>query len=122
MRAGKLTSDQIEVMLLLREGKYRYRNLTDNPPATNFSFGPSEARQACFAILSEAVDIIRGGATNWVKLSQRDYWSERLVERAILNNEHDDDVFMSKIKHHNYNKRSLKSDISRIVQLHTSSS
>lgn len=120
LKACRLTSNQIAIMLLLREGKYLYRNSTDSIATAKFEFDSSKARQACFAVLSEAVDVVRGGETDWAKLSQRDYWSERLVERAILNNEHRDDEFMRKIKHHNYNKRSLKSDISRIVDMHIS--
>ncbi len=120
LKACRLTSNQIEVMLLLREGKYRYRNSTYSLDSAKFDFNSSKARQACFAVLSEDVDVVRGGVTDWTKLSKRDYWSERLVERAILNKEHRDDGFMQKIKHHNYNKRSLKSDISRIIEMHRS--
>lgn len=120
LKACSLTSNQIAVMLLLREGKYRYRNSTDSLAATKFYFDSSEAKQACYAVLSKDVNVVRGGETDWTKLSRRDYWSERLVERAILNKEHRDEEFMLKIKHHNYNKRSLKSDISKIVEMHTS--
>lgn len=120
LKACSLTANQIATMLLLREGKYRYRSSTGNLPATKFDFDSSLARQACFAVLSEAVDVARGGETDWSKLSRQDYWGERLVERAILNGEHRDDEFMLKIKLHNYNKRSLKSDISRIVEMHAS--
>ena len=118
LKACGLTSDQVEIMLLLREGKYRYRNSTNSLHPAKFDFDSSKVRQACFAVLSDNVDVVRGGETDWAKLSRRDYWSERLLERAILNKEHRDDEFMQKIKHHNYNKRSLKSDISRIIAMH----
>ncbi|MBV4485163.1 hypothetical protein HU727_006135 [Pseudomonas sp. SWRI153] len=121
MKAYGLNADQIATMLLLREGKYRYRASAWNSAATKLGFDSGLAKQACFAILAEAVDIARGGKTDWAKLSEcpRDYWSERLIERAILNKEHQDDEFMMKMKLHNYNKRSLRSDISRIVRMHT---
>lgn len=121
LNSCKLTESQIAIMLLLREGKYLYRNSTEDSGRVKFEFDSDLAQQACYAVLSETVDIVRGGMTDWDRLSRRDYWSERLVERAILNKEHRDDEFMLKIKHHGYHKRSLRSDISRIVGLHTSS-
>ncbi|RON66202.1 hypothetical protein [Pseudomonas fluorescens] len=118
LKARKLNTNQIATMALLREGKYRYRKSTADFSNPRFDFKTSLAAQACFAVLSKPVKIVRGGKTDWAKLSLRDYWGERQIERAILNNEHQDDEFMLKIKHHNYNKRSLKSDISRIVDMH----
>lgn len=118
LKACKLTTNQIATMLLLREGKYRYRNSTGNLDTTKFDFDSGKAKQACLAVLSKAIEVTRGGETDWANLSPSDYWSERMVERAILNNEYQDDEFMMKIKRHNYNKRSLKSDISKIIELH----
>lgn len=119
LKACRLTSNQIELMLLLREGKYRYRRSYESLAATKFCFDSAEAQQVCFAVLSEVVEVVRGGQTDWAKLSRRDYWGERLVERAIINKEHMDDEFMEKIKRHNYNKNSIKVDISRIIDMHT---
>lgn len=119
LKACSLSDEQVATMLLLREGKYRFRNATHSSEASEFKFDSVLAQKACFAVISKRVRIHRGGVTNWTRLSRRDYWGERLVERAILNMEHKDDEFMIKMRHHSYNKRALKTDISRIVDLHT---
>lgn len=119
LTAYGLTLDQIATMLFLREGKYRYRASTIEASKGNDRVDIELASDACLAILSKVIHVTRGGKTNWTDLSKRDYWSERLIERAIINNEHNDDKFMLKIKQHSYNKISLKADISRIIAVHT---
>lgn len=113
-----LNSEQTAIMLSLREGKYRYRASTTDATSENKKIDIKLAHDACLTVFSKKIDVVRGGKTNWAQLYKMDYWSERMIERAILNKEHNDEEFMSKIKQHNYNKTSLKADIYRIIEMH----
>jgi hypothetical protein len=100
-------------MLCLREGKYLYRkSVLDR--SINI---PSELFAECGgAILNQSVKFTAGGRTTWNSKWRRDYWGERLIERAILNGEYYDANFLEKIKNHNYNKIKLKRDVSNIIK------
>jgi len=116
LRAFQLSESDIKTLLELREGKYAYRKTQF---AKVFDFDLKSIESVCQAVLGLQVRFNAGGATDWLKIARNDYWGERLVERAILNMEHRDDQFMAKMLRHNYNKFTLRSDITRIVGAHT---
>ncbi|MFI8747417.1 nucleotidyltransferase domain-containing protein [Pseudomonas sp. NPDC077186] len=116
LKACELPESVVSTLLNLREGKYAYRKKS----FSSFqSFNLRSIEQACKFILEQETKFRIGGITNWSKMVRNDYWGERLIERAILNGEHRDDEFMRKITHHNYNKFTLKSDVTKIVEMHT---
>lgn len=114
-----LFEGDIRTMLDIRHGKYTYRK------KRAISLGVSESvpfkgealEEVCRKISGRATRFFAGGSTEWEKIKKNDYWSERLIERAILNGEHCDDGFMKKMLRHNYHKGSLKSDISKILEV-----
>lgn len=99
-------------MLLIREGKYSYRR-KDIKIIENISI--KDIENICQAILGETVRFLNGGNTNWERMYKKDYWAERFIERAILNGEYTDVSFLDKIRFHNYNKHSIKSDVAKII-------
>lgn len=116
LKACEIPENEINTLLSLREGKYAYRKKRF---ARNFSFNLEHIELACQVILNQEIKFQAGGKTDWTKIYRNDYWGERLIERAILNKEHHDDKFIQKMMHHNYNKFTLKSDVSKIVEMHT---
>lgn len=111
-----LSQVDIKAMLLVREGKYRYRGSCS-------SVGKlprlKEVERVCHAITNHKVNFSCGGLTDWHKAWRFDYWDERLIERAILNNEHQCSEFMKKMRSHNYFKSLLKKDMACIVDDHS---
>ncbi len=111
-----LPQADIEVMLLVREGKYSYRrscaSVDKLPPL-------KDVERVCQEIIHHEVNFAYGGVTDWHRAWKFDYWDERLIERAILNNEHQSSEFMKKMRHHNYFKNSLKKDMACIVDDHS---
>lgn len=116
MKEFGLSRADISSMLLVREGKYSYRKSCD--PAHVIPL-LEEVERVCHAIIHHKVTFLRGGLTNWRKVWKFDYWDERLIERAILNNEHQSSEFMKKMRHHNYFKNALKRDMACIVDDHS---
>lgn len=115
MAACKIPEEEVRALLDLRDGKYAYRKKRF---PKSFSFDLERIKSACMFVLEEEIEFKVGGQTDWANIGRNDYWGERLVERAIINNEHHDDEFMSKMMHHNYNKFKLKYDVSKIVDMH----
>lgn len=111
-----LSSSETSIMLDLREGKYIYRRGSFE----EINFNIRNIEYTCETILNCPVSFVVGGTTDWSRNWRMDYWDERLIERAILNKEHNDDEFLKKIRRHNYNKFSLRSDMKRIVEMHIS--
>ena len=112
-----LNKDTYATMLKIREGKYAYRKkVIQNNIWTDIKY----IENACRDILKHPIEFKNGGVTNWQGTWRKDYWGERLIERAIINNEHADDLFMQRITQHNYNKFKLKCSISEIINMHTS--
>lgn len=108
-----ITQNDINKMLLLREGKYSYRR-KDIKNIEDICINDVEG--VCRAILGKTVRFLSGGNTNWEKMHKKDYWTERFIERAILNGEYNDTSFLDKIKLHNYNKNYIKSDMTQIIK------
>lgn len=111
-----LSQSDINTILLVREGKYSYRrscaSIDTLPPL-------KDVERACQAIIQHEVHFSCGGLTDWHRAWKFDYWDERLIERAILNNEHQSPEFMKKMRHHNYFKNSLKKEMACIVDDHS---
>lgn len=105
IKAYGLSDEEIDVMLIIREGKYHFRQ---HKKVTNLDLiqAKSIIKVASKISLAE-LDITSGGLTNWASQWQFDYWDERLVERAILNNEISNDGFREKLQDHNYFRREL---------------
>ncbi|HFD3423818.1 TPA: hypothetical protein ACF25V_004136 [Escherichia coli] len=110
----QLTQSDTVKMLLLREGKYSYRR-REIKNTENININDIE--DVCRAILGQKVKFLIGGITNWEQMQRKDYWAERLIERAILNGEYNNINFLDKIKSHNYNKYCIKSDVAKIIAL-----
>jgi len=110
-----LSAENIETMILIREGKYRYRK---SQKAEEYLVGHDRLSRVCKEILGRHVTFQRGGTTDWLRRWDLDYWDERLIERAVLNSEHAAPEFMEKMRHHNYFKGALKKEMSLIVRSH----
>jgi len=115
LKAFGLAQIDIELMLKLRDGKYAYRKGTT---LKNLTATRDIAELACKKILKSQVRFREGGSTKWDTLNKSSYWTERLIERAILNNEHADSEFIDILKSHQYNKQLLKSKTLKIVESH----
>ncbi|WP_272533248.1 hypothetical protein [Providencia sp. PROV212] len=107
-----LTSVEYSTMLLLREAKYLFRS---GRLEKLDSFDINNIEKVCHSILGQPINFFKGGSTCWDEEWKNNYWSGRFIERAILNNEFDDDTFLEKIKRYNYNKYSLRTEITEIV-------
>lgn len=107
-----LSSEEILIMNQIRQAKYFYR---DQLACQKWDFDINDFLAVSSGILSQNLSLKNGGKTRWSTDWRRDYWGGRLIERAIVNNEVSDDLFLMAIKNHNYNKRIIKNDIIRIV-------
>lgn len=111
-----LACDDTETFRQIRMGKYAYRSAN----VKNLGFiGPDKE---AITSLSKALSgndllLIEGGETNWWQEWQYDYWDERLIERAIVNDEIFAPEFMEMIKNHNYSRRSLPGAARKYVEL-----
>jgi hypothetical protein len=108
-------SEQIKIMLKVRDGKYSYRS---SMSSCDIAVHDCELQKLCGWLLNAKSNFSRGGITDWSYNCGGGYWSERLVERAILNGEHEDDGFLEKMKTHNYSKGVLKKEVLRIFAIH----
>lgn len=115
LEAFGLSAECIETMILIREGKYRYRK---SQKAEEYFVGHDRISRVCEEVLGCRVTFQRGGVTDWLRRWDLDYWDERLIERAVLNSEHAAPEFMEKMRHHNYFKSTLKKEMILIVRSH----
>ncbi|MBF6031367.1 nucleotidyltransferase domain-containing protein [Pseudomonas sp. P115] len=118
LKAFGLAQDEIKLMLQLRNGKYAYRKGAKDS-ITNLTKETAEI--ACAKILKTQILFREGGITNWESMNKKSYWTERLVERAILNKEHFDCEFIENLKSHQYNKYAIKKKTIKIIESHTKS-
>lgn len=110
-----ITPSDLEFMLKIREGKYCYRS---GLFSEEVRLDASELENICAKIIGGKVSLKQGGKTDWSSDWSNDYWSERLIERAIINEEHSDQLFMKKLRNHNYNRFSLRNDVFSIILSH----
>lgn len=118
MHTQKIAKDLINIMLDLREAKYIYRKFGQikNDEYPFFKFDISEIEIAGTLVLGAPLRLHPKGSTSWTKITTIDYWTERLIERAIINQECRSDQFLENMKRHNYNKFILKADIVQIIE------
>lgn len=112
--ALNLNTCESAVLLAVREGKYNYRKRH----YTKLKVDMTLLQETCAKIVGAPVELTRGGKTNWEKNWDTTYWSERLIERAIINGEHTDNEFMENLLHHNYHKTHLKNQVNAIIAEH----
>lgn len=112
LKAYSLGSQDVEVMLGIREGKYSYRK-GDMFISGVFNLGVLE--DAVGKVVGVPIKIERGGVTDWERNWSFNYWDERIIERAIINNDANDVRYMNMLVRHNYNKVTLRSEAKKIV-------
>lgn len=101
----------VKLLFEVRQGKYRYRlsSNTETPEvSSNIHLLATELAER---ITGQAINISLGGKTDWNTSWRLDYWGERLIERAIINNEIDDNGYRAMLAEHNYNRRVLANEV-----------
>lgn len=110
-------SRRLQVMLMVRDGKYSYRS---KDKLGSSVVNVSDLEEVCTWLLGTPLKFSSGGVTDWTFDCSNEYWAERLLERAILNGEHEDNGFLERMKAHSYNKVLLKKEVRRIYLEHRS--
>ncbi|WP_353388989.1 hypothetical protein [Halopseudomonas sabulinigri] len=101
----------VKLLFEVRQGKYRYRlsSSTETPEvSSNIHLLATELAER---VTGQAINISLGGKTDWNTSWRLDYWDERLIERAIINNEIDDNGYRAMLAEHNYNRRVLANEV-----------
>ncbi|WP_166267033.1 nucleotidyltransferase domain-containing protein [Marinobacter caseinilyticus] len=109
--AFRLPDRYIKLLFEVRQGKYRYRlfpNAEAPEVSANIHFLAAELAER---VTGQAIHISLGGETDWSAKWRLDYWGERLIERAIINNEMADDGYRAMLSQHNYNRRVLANEV-----------
>lgn len=109
-----LSEDEFSMMMNVREGKYSYRR-GDAQGKDNLNI--SDIEDVCRSVLGQSVSFMKGGTTDWKGIKRRDYWAERIIERAIINGEYEDEGFLDQLKDHSYNRVCIRSRTNKILQL-----
>ena len=115
LRAFGLNQEESNLMLNIREGKYAYRKETR--PLLQLP-DISRLNEVISEITKAEIKLKAGGVSSFEQSIRYDYWTERLVERAIINNEIYAPEFLIAIKNHNYNKSNLKKITKNILKNH----
>ncbi|WP_280565049.1 nucleotidyltransferase domain-containing protein [Chromohalobacter sp. 48-RD10] len=101
----------LKIFLKLRKGKYKYRSFPNvEAPAVKDNIHLLAAELA-EQVTGQAVTISLGGQTDWSADWRLDYWGERLLERAIINDEMPDDGYRAMLGEHNYYRRVLAKEV-----------
>jgi len=101
-----MTDSEVDVMLRLRDGKYSYRRKAAfKDSQTNYDL--ETVIQIVNRVVHQGLSFCLGGRTDWWAEWNYDYWDERIVERAIINNEVADAGFRELLRDHNYHRREL---------------
>ncbi len=101
----------VKLLFEVRQGKYRHR-LSRNAEAPEVSVDIHLlAAELAERVTGQEMHISLGGETDWNANWRLDYWGERLIERAIINNEMDDDGYLAMLGEHNYNRRVLANEV-----------
>jgi len=119
LTAFGLSEKHIKVLLKVREGKYAFRK---EGCVEDIELSLPQVEDVCSVVLKGNIEFHTGGRTNWNEVLAPYYWRERMVERAIINCEHDDEMFLKMMKVHNYAKSDLKAAADRIISLKQSAS
>lgn len=106
-----LSDRYVKMLFEVRQGKYRYRlspNAEEPDVSENIHVLAAELAER---VTGQAIHISLGGETDWNSDWRSDYWGERLIERAIINNEIADDGFRAMLGERNYNRRGLAKEV-----------
>jgi|TARA_R110000851_G_scaffold90656_1_gene198025 hypothetical protein len=109
--AFHLPDHYAKIFLELRQGKYRYR-LCPNAEAPGVKANIHLlAAELAEQVTGQAMPILLGGETDWSADWRMDYWGERFLERAIINDEIADDGYRAMLGEHNYHRRVLVNEV-----------
>lgn len=101
----------VKILFEVRQGKYRYRSSSNaEVPDVKGDLHLLAAKLA-EKVTGQAMHISLGGETDWNADWRIDYWGERLIERAIINNEIADDGYRAMLGERNYNRRVLANEV-----------
>jgi len=106
---GLSQSDQ-ELFLKIRQGKYAFRSGRRVKYKIDIE-DPEILSTFTTKICKVPTIFSRGGFTDWDRDWKYDYWEERLIERAIINNEIKDDGFRDRLKDHSYHRRTISKEV-----------
>ncbi len=109
-----LTDREVETMLEIRQGKYAFRSSSVRQQYTEI-LDLKLVESLVSRLINTKVIFESGGKTNWSREWNYDYWDERLIEKAIINNEVKDNGFREKLLDHNYNKRCIPDIIKKYI-------
>ncbi|WP_315982367.1 hypothetical protein [Aliamphritea spongicola] len=110
-----LNSNDASTLRKIRLGKYAFRS--ENVKNLGFIGPDSDSLTGLMQTLTGSTsNISEGGKTKWWKNWKYDYWDERLIERAIINEEINAPYFINQLKKHNYNRRALPTEAKRLVE------
>ena len=112
LNAFGLRDAEIQSMLKIREGKYDYRK--NNPRYTHCQDSHFLSETASM-ITGLHISLTAGGKTSFDRSKNYNYWTERLIERAIINNEINAPHYITAMKNHNYNKTKLKIETKKLI-------
>lgn len=114
VEAYGMNDHEQEVIFRIRQGKYAFRSSSTQEKITKM-ISLEHLSKIASKISNSPVAFARGGATDWDREWAYDYWEERLIERAIINQEVEDNGFRARLTDHNYNRRKLSEDVKRYV-------
>lgn len=115
MESYGLSKQEQDTMLLIRHGKYTFRSI-----AGGIVRHVDAVDLGCITSLAIRLTNVRsefqtGGTTKWECHWKYDYWDERYIERAIINDEIQDNGFRDQLRDHNYNRRTLTDAVKMYV-------
>jgi hypothetical protein len=110
-----LSEEEKLIMLQIREGKYLYRTLNRKSDILG-NFNADNISSVAIKMSSGNCMYKEGGKTNWMQKWSYDYWDERLIERAIVNHEINNNGFREKLHNRSYYRRNLPVSVKQYVQ------
>lgn len=107
----------LRVIEKIRNGKYIYRS--DIIKNDKYQFANTlEIEEILENYFDIEINIIRGGTTNFNEI-ETNYIGERMLERAIINNDIEyNKNFLNFLKKHKYNKLNIRKELIRITSLY----
>ncbi|WP_020161749.1 nucleotidyltransferase domain-containing protein [Cycloclasticus pugetii] len=105
-----MSNREVDIMLQIRSGKYMYRR-EEYSDEVSLSGSIDSVFELVNNIIGQNLSFQIGGLTDWHGKWSYNYWDERIVERAIINDEIPDDGFRKMLKDHNYNRRVLVDEL-----------
>lgn len=114
IKAYGLSGHEQELIFRVRQGKYAFRSSSNKENIVQM-VSPEHLSEIATKLSEIPVAFMRGGVTDWDREWEYSYWEERLIERAIINQEIEDNGFRARLADHNYNRRKLSEDVKRYV-------